>query len=55
MVLNTEAVTQRCFVKKVVLQVSENSEEKTLIESLKGEILAHRDPVNFEKFVRTHF
>ena len=28
MVLNAEAVTQRCFVKKVVLQISENSQKK---------------------------
>ena len=28
MVLNGEAVTQRCFVKKVALQISENSQEK---------------------------
>ena len=27
--LNTETVAQRCFVKKVVLQISENSQEKT--------------------------
>ena len=27
MVLNTEAVAQMCFVKKVVLQISENSQE----------------------------
>ena len=40
MVLNTEAVAQRCFVKKKVLQISENSQEKPAIESLKGEILA---------------
>ena len=28
MVLNGEAVTQTCFVKKVALQISENSQEK---------------------------
>ena len=28
MVLNGEAVTQRCFIKKMVLQISENSQEK---------------------------
>ena len=40
MVLNTEAVPQRCFVKKVVLQILENSQEKPVIESLKEETLA---------------
>ena len=30
MVLNTEAVAQRCYVKKVVLQTSENSQENNL-------------------------
>ena len=41
MVLNTEAVAQRCFVKKVVLQISENPQgKKPVIESLKGGILA---------------
>ena len=30
MVLNAEAVAQRCFEKKVVLQISENSQEKNL-------------------------
>ena len=29
MVLNTEAVAQKGFVKKVFLQISENSQEKT--------------------------
>ena len=29
MVLNAEAVAQRCFVKKVVLQISENSQVTT--------------------------
>ena len=28
MALNGEAVTQRCFVRKVALQISENSQEK---------------------------
>ena len=41
MVLNAEAVAERCFVKKVVLQISENSQEKKpVIESLKEETLA---------------
>ena len=31
MVLNTEAVARRRFVKKVFLQISENSQEKTCI------------------------
>ena len=29
LVLNVEAVVQKCFVNKVVLQFSENSQEKT--------------------------
>ena len=40
MVLNAEAVAQRCFVDKVVLQIPENSQEKPVIESLKEETLA---------------
>ena len=31
MVLNTEAVAQKCFVKKVFLQTSENLQENTRI------------------------
>ena len=48
MVLNTEALTQRCFVKNVILQISENSQEKTCIR-------VSKIPVNLEKFVRTPF
>ena len=40
MVLNTEAVAQRCFVKKVVLQISKNAQEKPVIQSLKEDTLA---------------
>ena len=39
MVLKTEAVAQRCFV-EVVLEISENSQENPVLESLKEESLA---------------
>ena len=39
MVLNTKAVTQRCFV-KVVLQILKIQGEKPVLESLKEETLA---------------
>ena len=39
MVLNTKAVTQRCFV-KVVLQILKIHSEKPVLESLKEETLA---------------
>ena len=53
MVLNTEAVAQRCFVEKVFLQISENSREKTCNSLLKERLWHRCFPVNFEKFVRT--
>ena len=36
MVLNTEAVAQRCFVKKVFQQISELNRKTPVLESLKG-------------------
>ena len=46
LVLNTEPAAQRCFVKKVFLQISENPQEKSCIR-------VSKIPVNFEKFVKT--
>ena len=36
MVLNTETVAQRCFVKKVFQQISEINRKTPVLESLKG-------------------
>ena len=36
MVLNTETVAQRCFVKKVFQQISETIRKTPVLESLKG-------------------
>ena len=56
MVLNPEAVAQRCFVNKVVLQISENSQEKTYNRGFLKKRPWHRCfSVNFQKFVRTTF
>ena len=55
MVLNAEAVGQRCFVNKVVLQFRETQRKKPVMESLKEETLAQVVPVNFENLVRTTF
>ena len=67
----TEAVTQRCYVKKVFVEISQNSQENTcprvsLLIKLQASVLfikkvtlarhGHRCfPVNFVKFLRTHF
>ena len=55
MVLNTEAVAKRCSVKNVFLQISENSQENPVLESLKEETRAQVFPVHFEKFVTITF
>ena len=55
MVLNAEAVAHRCFVKIVVLQISENSQEKTLIESLKEETLAQVFSCEFWEICKNTF
>ena len=55
-VANAEAVGQRCFVNKVVLQISGNAQERTCHRGLLKKRLQHRCfPVNFEKFLRTTF
>ena len=54
----SEAVTQRCSVKKVFLEISQNSEENTCarVSFLIKKRLWHRYfPVNFAKFLRTPF
>ena len=61
-VRKSELVVQRCFVKKVVLEISQNSQENTCARvflslrpaSFLKKRLWHRClPVNFAKFVRT--
>ena len=58
----TEAVAQRCSVKKVFLEISQNSQENTCATvSLRSAPLLQkrlwhkRFPVNFAKFLRTPF
>ena len=66
--INTEAVTQTCSVKKVFLEISENSQENTCARDsfliklharpatlLKKRLWHRYFPVNFEKFLRTPF
>ena len=49
-----EAVTQRCSVRKVFLEIPQNSQENTCARAKKR--LWHRCfPVNFAKFLRTPF
>ena len=53
-----EAVAQRCFVNKVFLEISQNSRENTVPRPatlLKKRLLRRCFPVNFVKFLRTHF
>ena len=63
-----EAVVRRCSVKKVFIEMSENSQENTcarvsfliklparLETLLKKRLWQSRFPVNFEKFLRTPF
>ena len=59
----SKAVDQRCSVKKVFLEFSQNSQEKHLCQSLFNKVagllktrIEHRCfPVNFAKFLRTPF
>ena len=58
---DSEAVARRCSVKKVFLEISQNSQENTcarasFLETLLNKKLWHRCfPVNFAKFLRTPF
>ena len=65
---NTKAVVQSCFVKKVFLEFSQNSQEKTCARVFFNKVaelkpapllkkrLWHRCfPVNFVKYLRTSF
>ena len=54
MVLNTEAVAQRCFVKEVFLQISENSQEKTC-NSLSNKTLAQVFSCEFWEICKNTF
>ena len=54
----SEAVARRCSVKKVFLEISQNSQENTcarVCNFVKKETLAQVFPVNFAKFLRTPF
>ena len=54
--VNTEAVAQRCSVKKVFLEISQNSQENACAATLLKKRLWHRYfPVNFAKFLKTPF
>ena len=59
--VEAEAVVQRCSVKKVFLEISQNSQENTcarvsfLITLLKKRLWHRCFPVNFAKFLRTPF
>ena len=60
MVDMTEAVVQRCSVKKVFLEISQNSQETPVPEAARAILLKKRlwhkcFPVNFAKFLRTPF
>ena len=51
-----EAVVQRCSVKKVFLEISQNSQENTCARDFIKKSLWHRCfPVNFVKSLRTPF
>ena len=57
-VTNSEAVIQRCSVKKMFIEISQNSQGNTcarvsFFNKVTG--LRHRHPVNFVKFLRTPF
>ena len=57
----SEAVTQRCFVKKVLLEISQNSQENACGRAsfadlrLKKRLWYRCFPVNFVKFLRAPF
>ena len=50
-----EAVVQRCFVKKVFLEISQNSQENTCARVSFLRLWHRCFPVNFVKFLRTPF
>ena len=52
---NTEAVGQACSVKKLFLEISQNSPENACarVSFLIERLWKRRFPVNFEKFLRT--
>ena len=54
----SEAVAQRCSVKKVFLEISQNSKENTCVRVpflIKRRLWRRCFSVNFEKFLRTTF
>ena len=53
----TEAVAQRCSVKKVFLEVSQNSQKNTCarVSFLKKKVCQRCFPVNFVKFLKAPF
>ena len=58
MITPSEAVVWRCSVKKVFLEISQNSQENTCarVSFILKERLWHKCfPVNFAKFLRTRF
>ena len=52
---NTEAVAWRCSVKKMFLEISQNSQENTFVTLFKKRFWHGCFPVNFLKFLRAHF
>ena len=54
-VVQTEAVVQRCSVKRVFLEISQNSQESICARAsfLKKRLWHRCFPVNFTKFLRT--
>ena len=57
MILSPEAVVQRCSVKKVLLEISQNSQENNqrLFFNKVAGLRPVNFPVNFVKFLRTRF
>ena len=65
--VSAEAVSRRCSVKKMFLEISQNSQENTCVRASFFQVAGlrpatflkrdwHRDfPVNFAKFLRTPF
>ena len=57
-ILESEAVTQRCSVKKVFLEISQNSQENTRARVsllIKLQTSCTCFPMNFAKFLKTPF
>ena len=52
---HTEAAVRRCSVKKVFLEISQNSQENTCARVSIFNKVASSRPVNFAKFLRTPF